>query len=72
MQARVARVAFAIGLFLFFVGLACDMLTTEGLLGLPPKAANLFQPVWISGVLFALVGLLPSSRRGIAARASTC
>ena len=52
--------AFGIGVLLFLVGLSTDMLTSEGVLGLPVKAANLFQPVWVGGALFALLAVMPS------------
>ena len=56
MQKRVALVAFGIGLALFFVGFASDVLTSNGALGLHPKLANLFQPLWILGGFVALLG----------------
>ena len=64
LQQRVACVAFGLGIAMFVVGLACDIFTGEGILGLHPKLANLFQPVWMAGVHIALLGLLPSYRRG--------
>ena len=60
MQRRAALAAFGIGVLLFLVGLSTDMLTSEGVLGLPVKAANLFQPVWVGGALFALLAVMPS------------
>ena len=64
MQARASLSFFFAGLALFFVAIVFDIvLISGGLIGVPYKAANFAQPFWLSGILIALLGLLPSYQK---------
>ena len=63
-QARASLSFFFAGLALFFVAIVFDIvLISGGLIGVPYKAANFAQPFWLSGILIALLGLLPSYQK---------